>query len=269
MRTRTIGTAQVSGLCIGGNPFSGFSHQSDARSRQMREYYTEARIRATLAQAEAHGINTFCGRTDDHICGVLRAYWHEGGRIQWFAQVCTERGDNDSWRKWLTAAAELGATAAYLHGGVVDYSYANQECVRLEEFLRRCRDLGVIAGFAGHKPEAHAWIRDHVDADFQMCSYYNPTDRSRHAGHIDTGEVWDDEAREAMLAVIDTIQRPVVHYKIFAGGNKPIVPAFQILGQHAKEHDVACIGVFLKDDPGMIQADVALFEEHVEAVGPR
>jgi hypothetical protein len=265
MRLRTIGTAQISGLCIGGNPFSGFSHQTDKRSRQMLNYYTDDRIKDTLCLCEASGINTFFGRTDDHIFRILREYWDEGGKIQWFAQVCTEGGDNDSWKKWLTGAAELGATGAYLHGGVVDYSYANQEFDRLREFARRCRDLNVIAGFAGHKPQAHAWIRDHVDTDFQMCSYYNPTDRSNRAEHMATGEKWEDEDRCAMLEVVATIPRPVVHYKVFAAGNKPILPAFQIMGQHMRENDVACVGLFLGDDEDMIVKDVALFDEHVDA----
>ena len=110
MRLRSIGGAQVAGLCIGGNPFSGFSHQTEERSRQMRAYYTDERIHRTLRLAEASGINTFFGRTDDHIFQLLRTYWEQGGRIQWFAQVCTVAGDADSWRQWLEGAARLGAT---------------------------------------------------------------------------------------------------------------------------------------------------------------
>jgi len=266
MRLRTIGTAQVSGLCIGGNPFSGFSHQTQERTREMLDYYTPERIKSTLRTAEENGINTFFGRTDDHVFGLLREYWDEGNAIQWFAQVCTERGEPDSWKKWLAGAAELGAAGAYLHGGVVDFSYSNGEFDTLREFLRQARDLGVIPGFAGHKPEAHDWINENLDVDFQMCSYYNPTDRSQQAQHIDTGEKWDDEDRDKMLATIATISAPVVHYKVFAAGNKPILPAFEVMGANMRENDIACVGLFLKDDPDMIAKDVALFDEHVDAV---
>ncbi len=265
MRARRIGTARVSGLCIGGNPFSGFSHQSEARSRQMRAYYTPERILDALRTAEANGIDTFFGRTDAHICGLVRRHWEQGGHLQWFAQVCADRDDEAGWRRWLATAAELGATAAYLHGGLVDHAYANGQFELLREFLARCRDLGVVAGFAGHRPDAHAWIRDHLPADFQMCSHYNPTDRSRQAQHIAAGERWEEEDRQAMLAVIATIARPVVHYKVFAGGNRPIEPAFVALGRAMRADDVACVGFFLADDPHMIATDVALFEQHVEA----
>jgi len=266
MRKRTIGTAQVSGLCIGGNPFSGFSHQNQERTREMLDYYTPERIKETVGAAEHSGINTFFGRTDDHIFGILRQYWDQGGTIQWFAQVCTERDQPDSWKKWLAGAAELGATAAYLHGGVVDFWYANGLFDNFREALQRMRDAGVVAGFAAHKPEAHAWIRDHLDVDFQMCSYYNPTDRSRQAEHISLDEKWNDKDREKMLAIIASIDRSVVHFKIFASGNKPVLPAFEILGRSMRESDVACVGFFVKDDPAMIAKDVALFEEHVDQV---
>ncbi len=267
MRKVPIGGTRVTGLCIGGNPFSGFSHQSDERSREMVEYFTPERIKETLRAAEQAGVNTFFGRTDDHILGLLRAYWKEGGTLQWFAQVCPEPGKPDSWRTWLKAALDLGAVGAYIHGGVVDFWVANQLYDFFFEALAMMREAGVAAGFAGHQPEAHAWIRDHLDVDFQMCSHYNPTDRSDHAEHISQGEVWEDADREKMLRVIATIEKPVVHYKVFAAGNKPIRPAFEVLGKHMRKRDVCCVGVFPKDDPEMLSKDVALFEEYVD--GPQ
>jgi hypothetical protein len=266
MRLRTIGSAQVSGLCIGGNPFSGFSHQSPERNQEMLAYHTPERIHEVLRKAEASGINTFFGRTDEHVFSVLRNYWSSGGQIQWFAQICIERGDPDAWRKWLAGAIELGCTGAYIHGGVVDNWFANQRWELFDEALKSMRDAGIVSGFAAHQHQAQAWIRDNLQPDFQMCSYYNPTDRSRDAHHKGEGEAWEDEDRQAMLGVIKTIPRPVVHYKIFAGGNKPVLEAFATLGRSMRENDVALIGVFLKDDPEMIAKDVALFAEHVDAV---
>ena len=62
MRLRAIGSAQVSGLCIGGNPFSGFSHQSPERNQEMLDHHTPERIYEVLRTAEDHGINTFFGK---------------------------------------------------------------------------------------------------------------------------------------------------------------------------------------------------------------
>ena len=56
MRMVKIGKAVISGLCIGGNPFSGFTHQNEARDRETREYYTPARIKQTMREAEQAGV---------------------------------------------------------------------------------------------------------------------------------------------------------------------------------------------------------------------
>lgn len=267
MRKVPIGNVpKVSGLCIGGNPFSGFSHQTSERSKEMTTYYTPERIKKTLAIAEAAGINTLFARTDDHILGIIKDYWNEGGNIQWFAQVCVERNDPDAWKRWLKDSVKLGACGAYIHGGVVDNWYAEKKFHTFREALDMMRESNVAAGFAGHSPEAHKWIRDNLDVDFQMCCYYNPTDRSKSPHHIDKGEKWDDDDRRIMLDVISTIQKPVVHYKVFAGGNKPIIQAFEVMGSSMRPSDVACVGFFLKDDPDMINKDIALFERYVDKI---
>ncbi|MDA0748170.1 MAG: hypothetical protein O2954_16735 [bacterium] len=266
MRNVSIGNARVSGLCIGGNPFSGFSHQSPERTKEMLDYFTPERIKETLHTAEEAGINTFFGRTDDHIFGILRDYWKEGGKIQWFAQICVERGKPDVWRDWLQGAVDLGAAGAYIHGGVVDMWHAQEQFDNFTEALDRMRKGNVAAGFAGHRPQGHEWIRDNLEPDFQMCSYYNPSDRTKSAHHVSTGEKWEYEDRDLMLGVIATIPSPVVHYKVFAGGNKPVIEAFETMGKAMRDTDIACVGLFPKDDPDIIAKDVALFEQYVDQI---
>jgi hypothetical protein len=67
-----------------------------------------------------------------------------------------------------------------------------------------------------------------------------------------------------MAALIRTIPWPVVHYKVFAGGNRPIPAAFQFLADHMRETDLTCIGHYLGDNPNMIAENVATFEQLVE-----
>jgi len=264
MRKVAIGKVQVSGLCIGGNPFSGFSHQSPERSQEMTDYFTPERIKETLRAAENAGINTLFARADDYIISVMRDYWDNGGTIQWFAQVCEEKDKADSWKKWIQRSLESGATAIYIHGGETDFWHANGLLDNLREAFRMIRDGGVPVGFAGHRPESHEWVRDNLDVDFQMCSHYNPTDRSQNPHHISVDEKWNEDDRKRMLKTIATIEKPVVHYKVFAGGNKPIIPAFEVLGNAMRNNDIVCVGMFLKDDPDMIRKDAALFEKYVD-----
>ena len=88
-----IGSLEVSKLIVGGNPFSGISHQSVERNDEMADYYTTAKIKETLADCERCGINTFIGRADNHIARLIREYRNEGGAIQWIAQSAPERKD--------------------------------------------------------------------------------------------------------------------------------------------------------------------------------
>ena len=39
------------------------------------------------------------------------------------------------------------------------------------------------------------------------------------------------------------------------------------MGERMRDTDVACVGMFLKDDPDMIRKDIALFEEYVDKCG--
>ncbi|MGQ9454715.1 MAG: hypothetical protein ACUVRS_06220 [Armatimonadota bacterium] len=90
MQTVRIGNLEVSRFILGGNPFSGFSHQSAELDRAMLHYFTVERIKRVLRQAESLGINTLVARADNHIVRLLMEYWDEGGRIRWIAQTAPE-----------------------------------------------------------------------------------------------------------------------------------------------------------------------------------
>jgi len=267
MRQVTLGSARVSRLIVGGNPISGFSHQTPERDREMREYFTEEAICELLREAEAAGIDTLFARTDEHILGLIDRHWKTGGTIQWFAQVVYDTADAEVHRTWIRRAGDLGAHGMYLHGGATDFWHANGMLDLFPEALELMRSYGVPGGFAGHRAEAHAWVAEQVRPDFQMCCHYNPSDRTRDPKHQGAGEKWDPGDRELMLDVVATLSCPAVHYKVFAGGNRPVDEAFATLSRCVRPQDAVCIGVFPKDDPQMLAKDIALFEQRVERAG--
>jgi hypothetical protein len=220
--------------------------------------------------AERSDINTLFARVDNHIINVLAGYWRRGGTIQWFAQVSPEPGKLSAepidWRALMRLATNEGAVGMYIHGGIADYWYANHQLENFYSANEYMRGLVGASGFAAHQPVVHTWIRDHLGVDFQMCSHYNPTDRSRTAGHSSLNERWKLTDRTAMLAVVATLDCPVVHYKIIAGGNMPVEEAFVNLGIASKTNHVACVGVFPPDDPDMITKNIQLWEQHVERI---
>jgi len=71
MDTVQLGDLTVSRLILGGNTFSGFSHQTPELDQEMAAYFTAARIKQTMREAEELGINTFLGRADRHVRRTL------------------------------------------------------------------------------------------------------------------------------------------------------------------------------------------------------
>ncbi len=265
MRVAKIGSVDVSRLVVGGNPVSGFSHQSPERDQEMRGYFTDERVFELLRSAEDQGINTAFMRTDDHIHGLIKAYWDSGGTIQWFAQVVYSTDDYTLHKEWIKRAGDLGASGMYLHGGATDFWHANGLHDLFHEALECMREYGP-GGFAGHSPVTLEWVGKEVKPDFEMCCHYNPSDRTKDPTHTNVDEKWHPDDRAKMLKVVEGLDCPAAHYKVFAGGNRPIIEAFETLSKCVRENDVVCIGVYPGDDPNMLATDIKLFEEYVERV---
>ncbi len=254
-----IGKLKVSRLILGGNPFSGFSHQGVEMDNQMRRYYTCRRIKDTFAEAERLGINTFIGRTDNHIMRVLFEYWDEGGRIQWFAQMAPEYASAETSVKM---AKEGGAKACHIHGGIMDHLLAHNKGDEVQQIIGMLRDAGLAAAVAGHKPQVFQWAEENLDVDYYLCSYYNPMARDNCPQHIPgLDERFDPADREAMVGVIQGLSKPVIHYKIMAAGRNRPADSFRYAAKHIRPCDAVCVGVYTRDLPKMLEEDVRLLEE--------
>jgi len=254
-----IGSLSVSRLMIGGNPFSGNSHRGPQVDAEMRHYYTSERIKATLREAESLGINTLVARADAHICRTLLEYWDEGGTIQWIAQTCPEL--QSSVLSALAAVAN-GAKACYIHGGVMDNLVAGGQVDEALGAIDTIKRAGLPAGVAGHDPAVHRWAEANADVDFYMCSYYNSFRRDHNAAYSShADERFCDEDRRAMAETIQTVSRPVIHYKIMAAGRNDPREAFSYVAQVLRLGDAVCVGVYPAHKPDMLAENVRLFEQ--------
>jgi len=258
-----LGALPISRLVIGGNPFSGFSHQSLQRDAEMRAWYTDERIIATLFEAEALGLSTCLMRGDDHITRVLAEYWRRGGVLRWVAQTNSRA---DSPAEGARYCIEHGAAACYLHGGVTDHLIGQQCYEPLHAFQQAVQGAGLPAGIAGHMPADFVWAEQHLALDFYMVSYYNPSPRDQVPHHDPaTIERYAAEDRDERVAIISTLRRPAIHYKILAAGRTPAPEAFRFAAAHLRPQDAVCIGIYTGDNPHMLREDVALFMRLVGA----
>ena len=255
----SLGAVTVSRLAIGGNPFSGFSHQGPARDREMRRWYTTARIKEALRRAEAAGITTLFARADNHVMRLLEEYWDEGGTIQWFAQTAPELG---TLLRGVEMAVGGGAKAVYVHGGVMDRLLAVGKLDEVPPAIERIRRAGLAAGVAGHDPRVFEWAEKNLDCDFYMCSYYNPIARTQSGEHRPgQQDSFDPADREAMVRTIARLSKPAIHYKVMAAGRNDPREALQFVARHLRPEDAVCIGFFTQAAPNAIEEDLRLLEE--------
>jgi hypothetical protein len=124
---------------------------------------------------------------------------------------------------------------------------------------------GLPAGIAGHNVRVFEWAEKHAEADYYMCCYYNPTPREDNPEHVHGAqERYREEDRRAMAALIPTLRRPVIHYKILAAGRNDPEEAFGFAAKAMRPGDFVCVGVFPKDDPAQLGRDVELFNRLVK-----
>ncbi len=263
--TIRLGGLDVSRLIIGGNPFSGFAHQTPERDIEMQRWYTVARIKDALHQAEKLGINAHIGRADNHIMRTLMEYWDEGGTIQWIAQTCPGVGPIEVG---VRNAISGGASACYIHGGVMENLFANDKLDEAPPALRKIKKAGMPAGIACHNPAILGWAEDNLDVDFYMCSYYNPNDRSRNPASASGGEeVFLSEHRDRMVETLAGLSRPAIHYKVMAAGRNDPREAFDFVAKHLRPQDAVCVGVYTRDKADMLAEDIRLLSNALRALG--
>jgi hypothetical protein len=260
----------LSRLILGSNPFSGFSHQSPQTDWDMRSYFTSAKIKETLRQAEAVGISTLLARSDYHVMRMLLEYREEGGQLQWFAQTCPEVGSHEAC---ILRAHAYGAVACHLHGGVMDSAYAQGKLdgglrpEAVQPALDLARAKGMLAGIAAHNHRVIEWAELNLDLDYYLCCYYNPSPRDERPEHIaGVSEVYLEEDRRVMTDLIQTLSKPVVHYKIMAAGRNDPKEAFAYAAAKMRPQDAVCVGIYPKDKPSMLEENARLLEESLEAV---
>ena len=254
----------VSRLILGSNPFSGFSHQSPETDFAMRRFFTSARIKETLRQAESLGVNTLIARTDFHVMRMLLEYRDEGGGLQWFAQTCPEVGSHEVC---IDRASSYGAKACHLHGGVMDNAFAQGKLDDVQPALDRIRAKGMLAGIAAHNHRVIEWAEEHLDLDYYLCCYYNPTNRADNPEHVPgQTEFYLESDRQKMTALIPGLSKPVVHYKILAAGRNDPREAFAFAASKMRAHDAVCVGIYPKDNPAILAEDAQLLEESLSRV---
>ena len=249
----SLGPHAVSRLIVGGNPFSGNSHQSSVLDAEMRHYYTGHRVLETLHRCQKWGVNAFQSRGDNHMMRLVNDYHLAGGRLLWIAESASERAD---MRANVSQIVRAGAVAIYHHGARTDRLWQQGDIAVVREDLKPIRDTGALVGLGTHIPAVISHAEDeNWDLDFYMASLYNPTALAPAGSPAATAGTSSDQFlgrdRELMTKTIRLTRKPVLAFKVLAAGRlsrtrEALASALRYAFSNIKPTDAVVVGIFTK-----------------------
>ena len=273
---------RISKLIIGDNPFTGHSYIEDQTTGQeMLDYYSAENIKKALKRIEELGYTGMLPLADPYIVRILQEHQHaNGSKLQFIWQPYMPMDQDVSMR----SLQKLNTIGIYHQGTSTDYNYETGNIEAIQTNIKKFRDLGVPVGLGTHIPEVIQRAEEEDwGVDFYMACMQNAR-RNRFgepSGFI-TGKskahlVFYPEDRPIMLETLKKVQKPIIAFKIFAGGQifigktdeerrKLIKGVYDEVFSALKPNDLAAIGVFQRDFD-QLQENAEVFEEWCKEKG--
>ncbi len=262
------GRHDITRVLVGHNPIKGTSHFSPELSKEMEQFFADGhprRGREMLQRAEQLGINT-CQMGSPLIEEILRAHYAAGGKMQWIATFYSRPGaGNAEWEK--TAKAELQRIlkmdpkpiGAQHFGNTTDSLAKQGKLDQVKENLKMFRDAGLLVGLCSHNHEVIDYAENKGwDVDFYQCCFYRvktslrpPAAQPAQRPRNETGEIFEEEARQAMVKVIRQVSKPCIAFKVLAGNRhcgtpESVEEAIRFAYKNIKPNDVVLLGMWQK-----------------------
>jgi len=257
--TVRLGKYEITRLIVGSNPFNGYCYALASLSEHMREWSTPENVCKVLRRSQEAGINTFQFSYRERAMAELKRYQDEGGDIQW---MLLGGGPMKDRPELIAQVAKLRPVGIVHHGGVTDERFRNGEMHKVEEFLKRVRDSGVLVGLSTHRPEVVEYAEEkNWDLDYYMTCFYQfsrtEDELRKMLGELPLGYVFLEKDPERMVRVIRQTKRPCLAFKILAAGRLAETPeklekAFRFAFDNIKPTDAVIVGMYprFKDEVG-------------------
>jgi hypothetical protein len=245
---------------VGHNPVKGTSHFSPELSREMKEYFAEGhprRGRELLRRSEQLGINT-CQVGSPELEEVLRAHYAEGGKMQWIATFYSKPGEGKAELERILKM-EPKPIGAQHFGNTTDSLARQNKLDSVRDTLKMFRDAGLLVGLCSHQHEVIDYAENKGwDVDFYQCCFYRvstslkpPSEQRRQPRRDERDEIFEEEARQAMIRVIREVSRPCIAFKVLAGNRHCGTPAavetaLRFAFEKIKPSDVVLLGMWQK-----------------------
>ena len=253
---------KISKIIIGDNPMSGHSYIEDKTSgADMKRFYTAENIKQTLHHIEELGFTGMLPLADPYMVRLIQEFEMVGGNLKYIWQPYGPMNQQVSMRELNT----VNTIGIYHQGTTTDFLYENGNIDQIKENIKVMRELGTPVGLASHVPEViERCEEEDWGADFYLASLHNARrGRRGEASGFLTGKTkahvkFYPEDRSVMLDTVKKINKPIIAYKIFAGGQmfigkteeekRAIIKGvYEEVFSVLKPNDMAAIGIFQRD----------------------
>jgi len=265
----------ISKLIVGDNPFNGHSYITKfVKREEMIDYHTEDRILEAMHKMEDLGITAMLPLADPYMIRILRHYRANGGRMNFIFQCYSPMNPEASMRQM----EEVDPIGVYVTGSFTDVRYETGRVSEIHDMLARYHTMGIKVGLGTHHPEViRESERDGWDTDFYLACMYNfRRNREGEESGFLTGKSKDGIVavpgdRALMLEALKDVQKPVLAFKLFAGGQMlvekseqerraAIRDAYHTVFSNLKPNDCGVFGIFQKYHDQLTE-DVSVFNE--------
>lgn len=250
--TVKLGKYEITRLIVGSNTFNGYSYSLPSLDLHMRDWFTPENVCKVLRMAEQNGINTHQFSYHPRAMSDFKKFQEEGGKLQWFLLGGGVMKDDLSL---IPQAAKLGPIGIVHHGGVTDQRFRAGEHGKVQEFLKRVRDTGVMAGMSSHRPRNIEYAEEkNWDIDFYMACFHQLSrpkeELKKMLPELPIGKavfLEGDPAR--MCKVIQETRKPCLAFKILgagrsAEGREDLEKAIKFAFDNIKPYDAAIVGMY-------------------------
>ncbi|HOI44257.1 MAG TPA: hypothetical protein PLX50_01445 [Candidatus Aminicenantes bacterium] len=228
-----LGTLEVSRLILGSNPFWGYSHKSAALDEEMKRHHTDERIMQILDEAADCGLTALASPPDPRWVKLWTRYREGGGRLKIWISQC--HGHPEQMPAEIDRSVKAGAGAIFIQGARVEEQFGRGNFDVLRSWIDRIKEAGLPAGAAAHWPEVHPELeRRKFPTDFYYQCMYNVT-KSNDYGAAE---------RELALKTVESLDKPVVAYKILAAGRLNASEGFEYVFNRLERKDGVCVGIY-------------------------
>ena len=275
MNTVNFFGKQVTKLIIGDNPMNGHSYIEDVTpGSEMVAYYTAERIKEAIFRAEECGYNTMLPLADPYMIRLLQEYRRDGGKMQFIFQPFMAMNQDVSIRQM----ASVEPIGIYHQGTTTDFLYESGRCDEIRANIEKYRALGCPVGIGTHRPDVIEMCEnENWNVDFYLACLQNARrGREREQSGFITGKtkshlIFYPEDRPIMLETLKKTEKPVIAFKLFAGGQMflgktkeekqaLIKGAYEEFFSALKPNDLGAIGVFQRDSD-QLKENMELYEQ--------